>query len=104
MHFQDKWVTCFPWVEFVINIRNNVHYVCCVICSKVKSKERLLVSKLDNMLKHVGHCKATISGLWVELGFLNFKNNCQHACNEKIYTTSKCCYIFYLIDLKSHMI
>jgi hypothetical protein len=85
-HFQDKWVMCFPWVEFVVNIRNNVHYVCCVICSKVKGKEKFLVSKFDNLLKHVGHCKATISSLGVELGIFYFRNDYQHACNEKIYT------------------
>ncbi len=96
-HFQDKWFMCFPWVEFVVNIRNNVHYVCCVICSKVKGKEKLLVSKLDNLLKHVGHYKTTISSLGVELGFFYFKNSCQHACNERIYTTSKCCSINHLL-------
>jgi hypothetical protein len=63
---------CFPWVEFVVNIKSNVHYVRCVICSKLKGKEMLLVSKLDDLLKHASHCKATISGLGVELGFFLF--------------------------------
>jgi hypothetical protein len=71
-----------------------------VICSKVKGKEKLLVSKLDNLLKHGGNCKVIISSLGVELGFFNFKNDCQHACNERIYTTCKCCSIFYLIDFE----
>jgi hypothetical protein len=37
----------------------------------MESKEKLLVPKLDNMLKHVGHHKATILGpCKVKIGFL----------------------------------
>ncbi len=24
-HFQDKWITHLPWVEFVMNVKGNVH-------------------------------------------------------------------------------
>ncbi len=67
----------------------------------MESKEKILVPKLDNMLKHVGHHKATILGpCRVKVGFFVFKNNYQHACNEGIYTTFKCHSIIDLIDSK----
>jgi hypothetical protein len=66
----------------------------------VESKEKLLVPKVDNMLKHVSHHKATILGpCKLKVGFL-FKNNYQHACNERTYTTSKCHSIIDLIVFK----
>jgi hypothetical protein len=49
-----------PWVEFVIDTIGNVHQIQCAICSKVEGKPKLLVPKLDNLLKHVGRLKAKV--------------------------------------------
>lgn len=42
-------------------------------CSKVEGKPKLLVPKLDNLLKHVGRLKAKVASLRVEVGFLFFQ-------------------------------
>jgi hypothetical protein len=70
---------CFPWVEFVVDCKGNVHKVCCAICSKVEGKEKLSILKLNNLLKHVGCCKGKIISLGVEVSVFNFSGKCEHA-------------------------
>jgi hypothetical protein len=62
-----------PWVESVIVTICNVHQIQCAICSKMEGKPKLLVLKLDNLLRHVGHLKAKVTSLRVEVGFLFFQ-------------------------------
>jgi len=38
----------------------NVHQIHCAICSRVENKEKLLVLKFNNLLKHVGNHKTKI--------------------------------------------
>jgi hypothetical protein len=70
---------CFPWVEYVVDYKGNVHKVCCAICSKVESKEKLFILKLNNLLKHVGCHKGKVVSLAVEVSVLNFNGKCEHA-------------------------
>jgi hypothetical protein len=72
-HFQNKWSMQLPWVESVIVTICNVHQIQCVICSKMEGKPKLLVPKLDNLLRHVGHLQAKVASLRVEVGFLFFQ-------------------------------
>jgi hypothetical protein len=53
--------------------------------------------KLDNLLKHVGRCKAKAVGPRVKVGVFYFSGKCQYAQNEQLCTTFKCRFIFYLI-------
>jgi len=62
-----------PWVESVIDTIGNVHQIQCAICSKVEGKPKLLVFKLDNLLKHVGRLKAKVASLRVKVRFLFFQ-------------------------------
>lgn len=78
-HFQNKWVACFPWVESIIDYKGNVHKVHYAIYWKVEGKEKLLIPKLNNLLKHVGCRKTKVVGLGVEVGAFYFNSKCQHA-------------------------
>ncbi len=53
-----------------------MHKVQCAICTKVEEKEKLLMFKLDSLLKHVSGCKTKVSKLAVATGpfYFNFKN------------------------------
>jgi len=81
-NFQDKWVVHLPWAKFVVDNKGNVHQVCCVIYSKVEGKEKHLVLKFDNLLKHAKHHEFKVVGPKVEVSFLYFNGKCQHAQNE----------------------
>jgi hypothetical protein len=60
-----------------------VQQVCCLIYSKVEAKEKLLVRKLDNMLKHAHRCKTKVFNVGVKVGSFDFNLKCQHACNDQ---------------------
>jgi hypothetical protein len=51
-HFQNKWFAHFPWLEFVESAKGNTHHVSCAIYLKVKNSDKLLVPKINNLLKH----------------------------------------------------
>jgi hypothetical protein len=55
---------------------NDVHKVQCEICMKVEEKEKLLMLKLDNLLKHAGRCKTKVSKLGITTGpfYFSFKS------------------------------
>ncbi len=48
-------------------------------------------------MKHVGRRKAKAVGPRVKVGVFYFSGKCRYAQNEQLYTTFKCCFIFYLI-------
>ncbi len=64
---------------------------------KVEGKEKLLVPRLDNLLKHVGRHKAKVLNRGVEASFFNFDPKNQHVQNEKklhycrLSFNSRCC-------------
>jgi hypothetical protein len=64
-----------PWVESIIDTRSNVHQVQSAICSKVEGKPKLLVLKIDNLLKHVGRYKAKVASPKVKVGSCFFKHD-----------------------------
>ncbi len=53
-----------------------MYKVQCAICMKVEKKEKLLVFKLDSLLKHASRCKTKVSKLGVTTGpfYFNFKS------------------------------
>ncbi len=55
-----------------------MHKVHCAICSKVEGKEKFLILKFNNLLKHIGCRKAKVVGLGVEVGVFYFNGKCQH--------------------------
>lgn len=51
---------------------------------KGKRQGKFLVPKFDNLLKHIGCCKAKVVSLKVERGSLYFNGKCQYAQNGQI--------------------
>ncbi len=54
-----------------------------MIYSKVEGKEKLLVPKFDNMLKHAHRHKNKVFNVGVKVGSFDFNPKCQHACNDQ---------------------
>ena len=59
-HFQDSWATCLPWAQSVFGKDGRVCQVQCNVCTKVMSREKLVVPKLDSLWKHAGRRKALV--------------------------------------------
>jgi hypothetical protein len=69
----------------------------CRICTFVEGKEKLLVLKLDNLLKHVGHKNGMVSIPTIDASFYNFNKDFMHAMNEIVFTIHV--YLFILDHL-----
>jgi hypothetical protein len=69
-----------------------ITYVKCHVCSKIKKKDKVLVTKWDSIMKHVGKRKA-LDGKW----FMDPK--CGHAKNENAYAQLSTTIIFQQLDL-----
>jgi len=57
----------------------------CKFCTYVEGKQKLLVAKLDNLLKHQGCQKTKVSMLGVDAKSLYFNKNYVHVQNERFY-------------------
>lgn len=78
-HFQDWWVVRLLWTKSIINVTSNVHHVQCTICSKIESKDKIFVCKLDNLCKHASKCKVKVASRGVEIVSFYFNLKIQHA-------------------------
>jgi hypothetical protein len=54
-------------------------------CTSIEGKDKLLVPKLDNLLKHVGHRKCKVSMPNVDVSSYSMNKNFMHSKNEKQY-------------------
>jgi hypothetical protein len=52
--YQDKWATRFSWFEAICGKDGKMNMVRCKIYNDIKGKDKLLVSKLDSLIKHFG--------------------------------------------------
>jgi hypothetical protein len=68
MEIPRCWTIRFPWVELVLDEKGQVNHVCCMVCTFVEGKEKLLAPKLDSFLKHQGHHKVKKSMPRVDVG------------------------------------
>jgi hypothetical protein len=58
------------WVKLTSEVKDNVYHMCCVICLKIESKEKLFVLKLENLLMHIINThKIKFNSLGVKVGF-----------------------------------
>jgi len=57
----------------------------CTICSAVEGKEKLLVSKLDSLIKHLGQRKCEKAKPRVKIVEYYLSPTNQHMKNEKLY-------------------
>jgi predicted Zn-ribbon and HTH transcriptional regulator len=49
--FQNTWTTKLPWAKSMWEKKGEVHHVQCKECTFVEGKQKLLIPKLDNLLK-----------------------------------------------------
>jgi hypothetical protein len=78
-----------PWVEFVVDERGLVQQVRCKMCTFVKGKKKFLAPKMDSLLKHVGHKRATIFMPIMDLDYHYYNKNSMHTKNEPIFFVIK---------------
>ncbi len=67
-----------PWVEFFMNGDCLVSSIRCIIYSKVESREKLLIAKLDFLLKHYRMRKTTFIISGVKVGKFYENKKCAH--------------------------
>jgi hypothetical protein len=67
-HFQDNYVVKLPCDESMLGFYGRVVQMRCKIYTQMKDINKLLVPKLDSLLKHVGHHKVLVAMLGVKKG------------------------------------
>jgi hypothetical protein len=79
------WVMKLPWVETMIWCDEKLIMVHCKMCNEIKSREKLLVPKFDNLQKQVYRRKCKVPHLRSVMGqyFMSIEN--QHAKNEHLW-------------------
>jgi hypothetical protein len=76
------------WVKFIVHVNGRVHKLKCKVCSKIKGHNKLLVSKLTFLWKHIGQRKATTTLFNVlAMGEYYFLEKNQHVHNESFYVS-----------------
>jgi hypothetical protein len=71
-------VVQLPWVEFFMNGDGLVNSIRCIIYSKIESRKKLLIPKLDFLLKHSRMRKTTFTILGVKVGKFYETKKCAH--------------------------
>ncbi len=73
----------------------------CNICTFVEGKEKILVPKLDNLLKHVGHKKCMVSVPTIDARFYNFNKDFMHTTKDFFFIIHDCLFILdhLLVDV-----
>jgi len=83
--FQNVEVTKLLWVKFIVGANGRVHKVKYKVCKKIKGHNKLLVSKLNSLWKHIGQRKATTTILlWWQWGRIIFPKQI-NVCSMKAY-------------------
>jgi len=81
----EGWATRFCWSKLVCGKDGKMHKVKCWVCSKVEGRDKLLVPKLDYLIKHSGMWKCTIVKLRVTIGQYYICRINSHVKNEKLF-------------------
>jgi hypothetical protein len=50
--YQNKWATMFSWSKVVCGKDSKMTMVKCKICINIEGREKLLVSKMNSLVKH----------------------------------------------------
>jgi hypothetical protein len=58
-HFQYAWVAKLLWAKLLVVVDGRVHKVKCKVYNKIEKCDKILVSKLESLWKHVDQRKAT---------------------------------------------
>lgn len=74
-----------PWAKEVIGTDGRITQVCYTICIDIEGREKLLVSKINSLYKHVGRRKVLEDMGKVHYGEQYYLGNNQYVKNERIY-------------------
>jgi hypothetical protein len=84
-HFQDSRAAKLSWAEGVVGTDGRITQVCCMICTDIEGKEKLLVSKIDSLCKHADRRRALVDMKKVRHGQYYYLSSNQHVKNKRIY-------------------
>ncbi len=71
--------------ELVVGLDGKVKMVQCKVCSTIEQREKILVPKLDGLIKHSGRRMCKVVHLSKVFGKSYINLDSQHVRNEKIY-------------------
>ncbi len=77
--------TRLPWEKKFIDGDSLVSFVRCTICSKVEGRKKLLIPKLDYLLKHLGRRKTTFAMPKVKVGEFYENKKCAYAKKQVLF-------------------
>jgi len=83
-----------PWVEFVINGDGLVNFVKSTVCSKVEGRKKLLIPKLDYLLKYLRRRKTTFAMPKVKIGKFYENKKCAHVKNHVFFAHIRTDFVF----------
>jgi len=52
--FEKVWVVKLSWTKNVMGCDGKLNMICYKVCNEIDGREKLLVPKFNNLLKHVG--------------------------------------------------
>jgi hypothetical protein len=68
-----------------MGVDGRITQVRCKVCTNVEGCEKLLVPKIDSLMKHVGRKKATVDMGKMKRGEHFYLGNNQHVKNERVF-------------------
>lgn len=93
-----------PWEKIVIDGDGLISFVRCTICSKVEGRKKLLIPKLDYLLKHLGRRKTTFAMPRVKVGEFYENKKCAHAKKQVLFTQILANFVFNLLLIKAWLL
>lgn len=66
--FEEFWVMNLPWAKNVMGCDGKLSMICYKVCNEIDGREKMLVLKFNNLLKHVGRRKCKVAHLGCVVG------------------------------------
>ncbi len=85
--YQNKWATRFSWFKVVCEKDGKLMMVKCKICTNIEGREKLIVPKLNSLIKHYGLKKCIKARPRIIIGKLYICPTNVHVQNEKLYAS-----------------
>jgi hypothetical protein len=85
--YQDRWGIRFVWSELVCIADGKMRMVQCKIYSQIEGREKLLVLKLDSLIKHSSFRKCLVTRPRIIIGEIFLSPSNIHVKNGKVYET-----------------
>jgi hypothetical protein len=85
--YQNKWATRFSWSKVICGKDGKMMMVKCKICTNIKGREKLLVPKLNSLIKHSSLRKCIKVRPRIIIGKLYICPINVHVQNKKLYAS-----------------